>query len=101
MGIFSKLFAPKVDFKQLIRDGALVVDVRYAHEFAKGHVKGSINIPLDQLPAKLKDLDQNKPIITCCMSGIRSASAKNTLKANGFHEVYNGGGWASLRKFEL
>ena len=41
--------------------------------------------------------DKNKPIITCCASGMRSASAKSILKSNGFSQVYNGGGWSSLR----
>jgi rhodanese-related sulfurtransferase len=44
---------------------------------------------------KLKD--KNKPIITCCASGMRSASAKSILVANGFTQVHNGGGWNSLQ----
>ena len=42
-------------------------------------------------------LDKNKPVITCCASGMRSGAAKNFLKSNGFKEVYNGGSWISLR----
>jgi rhodanese-related sulfurtransferase len=45
--------------------------------------------------AKLKD--KNQPIITCCASGMRSASAKSILQSNGFTQVYNGGGWSSLQ----
>jgi len=41
-------------------------------------------------------MDLKKPIITCCASGMRSASAKSILKQNGF-EVYNGGGWTALQ----
>ncbi|HEY4629318.1 MAG TPA: rhodanese-like domain-containing protein, partial [Flavobacterium sp.] len=37
------------------------------------------------------------PIITCCASGMRSASAKSILKSSGFTKVYNGGGWSSLK----
>ena len=42
-------------------------------------------------------VDKNKPIITCCASGMRSAAAKNILKSNGYQTVYNGGSWASLK----
>jgi rhodanese-related sulfurtransferase len=55
---------------------------------------------LDALKHNLSKLDKSKPVITCCASGIRSASAKNILRSNGFEEVKNGGGWASLRRFE-
>jgi rhodanese-related sulfurtransferase len=87
---------PKVDMQQLIKSGAVIVDVRTAQEFASGHVKGSINIPLNMLPEKMKQLPKNKPIITCCASGMRSATAKNILQQQGFAEVYNGGSWARL-----
>jgi rhodanese-related sulfurtransferase len=42
-------------------------------------------------------LDKSKPVITCCASGMRSASAKSLLLQKGFSEVYNGGGWTSLQ----
>ncbi|MCX6265192.1 MAG: rhodanese-like domain-containing protein, partial [Bacteroidetes bacterium] len=58
---------------------------------------GSKNIPLQELGSKLNMLDKSKPIITCCASGIRSASAKSLLLQKGFSEVYNGGGWTSLQ----
>lgn len=88
----------KTDFAQLVKEGAIILDVRSKGEFDSGHIKGSINIPVDQLRNNLGKLkDKNKPIITCCASGMRSASAKNILKASGYAEVHNGGGWSSLR----
>ena len=45
-------FGPKVDYKELIANGAIVLDVRSKGEFAGGHVAGSINIPVDQLKSK-------------------------------------------------
>ncbi len=90
---------PTPDFPTLIRDGAVILDVRTKGEFAGGHVKGSINIPLDQLPNRIQKLDQNKPIVTCCASGMRSGSAKRILKAKGF-EVYNGGGWQRVAQYK-
>jgi rhodanese-related sulfurtransferase len=57
-----------------------------------------MNIPVDALNNQLSQLkDKNKPIITCCASGMRSAAAKNILKSNGYQTVYNGGSWASLK----
>ena len=88
----------KTDFAQLVKQGAVIVDVRTKGEFEGGHIRGSVNIPVDQLRNNLNKLkDKNKPIITCCASGIRSASAKSLLIANGYTEVYNGGGWSSLQ----
>jgi hypothetical protein len=88
----------KVDYAQLLKQGAVIVDVRSKGEFDGGHIKGALNIPVDQLRnnfAKLKD--KNKPIITCCASGMRSASAKSILISNGYSSVFNGGGWSSLQ----
>jgi phage shock protein E len=44
----------------------------------------------------MKQFKKDQMIITCCASGMRSASAKSILKTNGFLAVYNGGGWQSL-----
>ncbi len=98
--ILKKLFGigPKVDVKALFKNGATIVDVRSKAEYQAGHLKGSINIPLDTLSHQLSQLKKDKAIITCCASGMRSASAKSLLKSNGFSEVHNGGGWLSLQE---
>ncbi len=88
---------PKVNLKELVQNGAVIIDVRTKGEFESGHINGAINIPLDTLQNNLKKLSKEKPIITCCASGIRSASAKGILKSNGFVAVYNGGGWSGLK----
>lgn len=88
---------PAPNYSQLLKEGAIIVDVRSKAEFAGGHIKGSKNIPLQTLSSNLNLLkNKNQPVITCCASGMRSASAKNILKSKGFTEVYNGGGWNSL-----
>jgi rhodanese-related sulfurtransferase len=93
-------FGPKADYQQLLTQGGVIVDVRSRGEYAGGHVKGSINLPLDQLGDQLKKFkSKDQAIITCCASGMRSASAKSFLKAQGFTNVHNGGSWASLRKY--
>ena len=91
-------FGPKTDYAQLVKNGAVILDVRSRGEYESGHIKGSINIPVDQLRNNFNKLkNKNKPIITCCASGMRSSSAKGLLKANGYLEVYNGGAWGSLQ----
>ncbi|PCI07970.1 MAG: sulfurtransferase [Flavobacteriaceae bacterium] len=97
--IIKKIFGlgPKANFKELLKNGAVIVDVRTKPEFKQGHIKKSMNLPLDNLHNEFKKLNKNKPVITCCASGIRSWFAKNKLKANGFTEVYNGGGWMRLK----
>ena len=90
-------FGPSVNYADLVKQGAVILDVRSKGEYSGGHINGSINIPVDTLKSNLGKLkDKNKTIITCCASGMRSASAKNILKSNGYTSVYNGGGWSSL-----
>uniref|UniRef100_A0A4W5L6T9 Rhodanese domain-containing protein n=1 Tax=Hucho hucho TaxID=62062 RepID=A0A4W5L6T9_9TELE len=82
----------------LVKQGAIILDVRSKVEYASGHIEGSINIPVDILKNSLSQLkDKNKPIITCCASGMRSARAKNILKTHGYVDVHNGDGWRSLQ----
>ncbi len=89
---------PSVNYAALVKQGAIILDVRTKGEYSGGHIKGSINISVDKLSSNLKRLpDKQKPIITCCASGMRSSSAKSILKSNGYAQVYNGGSWAGLR----
>jgi len=99
MNFIKNLFgnATETDYAQLLKEGGVIVDVRSEGEYAGGHIKGSINIPLGSLSNNIKKLNKNKPVITCCASGMRSASAKSMLTSNGFTNVVNGGGWSSLQ----
>jgi phage shock protein E len=97
MGFLNKLFgSSSVNYKELVANGASIIDVRTPGEFAGGHIKGSVNIPLQQLEKNISKINKSKPVITCCASGMRSGSAKSLLKAKGY-DVHNGGGWASLK----
>jgi len=90
---------PKADLGELIRKGALILDVRTPGEYAGGHVKGSVNIPLNLVDASIEKLKKkNQVIITCCASGMRSASARNILLANGI-EAHNGGSWQNVQRY--
>ncbi len=88
---------PKADFSELVKGGAMILDVRTKGEYGSGHIRGSVNIPVEQLQKNLNKLkDKKRTIITCCASGMRSFSAKGILKSNGYTSVYNGGSWQSL-----
>lgn len=89
---------PKVNYADLVKNGAVILDVRSPGEYKQGHIKGSTNAPLNELSKHLSKIKKDTPIITCCASGMRSASAKSILKSNGFEQVYNGGGWSSLQR---
>lgn len=91
---------PAPDLNQWVKDGAIILDVRTKEEYHSGHVKGSVNIPLQNLTANLGKLkDKEKPIITCCASGMRSGSAKAILRTQGYKKVHNGGSWRNMQKF--
>ena len=90
---------PKTDWAKLVKEGAVIVDVRSPGEFKSGHVPGSLNLPVESLSNNLGKLpDKNRPVITCCASGMRSAAAKNLLQSKGYAEVHNGGSWAGLQR---
>ena len=100
LNFFKNLFKPKptVDFQELKRKGAVVIDVRTPGEYTSGHIKGSVNIPLNTLSSHLNKVPKNKPLITCCASGMRSASGRQILISKGYEEVYNGGPWSVLNR---
>ena len=86
-----------IDFAALVEQGAQIVDVRSKEEFRDGHINGALNIPVEGLPTRLAEIRKDKVVITCCASGMRSATAKRILEAGGFGQVHNGGGWRSLK----
>ena len=83
--------------QEFVKKGAIIIDVRSPGEFAGGHIKGAKNIPLNEIGAKINEIKKlNKPVITCCASGMRSSQATSILKQNGVDTI-NGGGWQSLQ----
>lgn len=85
--------------KKKIHEGAYLVDVRTPEEYAYGHVKGSVNIPLAQITNQITKFKGKSNIIVFCRSGMRSSQAKSTLEKNGFNNVINGGTWQSVNQF--
>lgn len=73
-----------------------IIDVRSYGEFMGGHVSGSINIPLQDLPQHLDEIKaMQQPIILCCASGNRSGQAMMYLRNQGV-DCENGGSWLSV-----
>lgn len=99
MSFFSNFFRAKkeTDFKELVKNGAIILDVRTPAEFSTGHIIASLNIELQMLNSSLSILKaKNKPFVVVCRSGSRSGIAINILKNAGI-EAYNGGGWTALK----
>ena len=70
-----------------------IVDVRTADEFAGNHVPSAINIPLDQLSARIDEVKSlPRPIVAYCRSGNRSGMAVSMMKQSGITDAVNGGG---------
>jgi phage shock protein E len=101
MGFLSNLFGGQStsNLKSIIDEGAYLVDVRTPSEFAEGHVKGSVNIPLDTIANNLQKFSNKKNIIVFCRSGNRSGQAKVILENSGLKNVTNGGIWLDVNKF--
>ncbi|RYD97299.1 MAG: rhodanese-like domain-containing protein [Sphingobacteriales bacterium] len=79
-----------------IRNGAIILDVRTASEYDRGHIPGAINISLGSIRERYVELDPGKTYITTCSHGLRSVKAEQLLKERGFKQVYNGGAWSDL-----
>ena len=95
---FKNLFKRSADLASLVKEGAVIVDVRTKHEFQAEHLEGSKNIPLDMVRKELDKMKKlNKPIITVCRSGNRSAMATSILSSAGIR-AYNGGPWTDLKR---
>lgn len=89
--------------KQLIAQGATVLDVRTADEYADGHLPTATNVPVGDLGTRMDDVaklvggDKTKPIVVYCAAGGRAAKAKTALEQAGYTHVVNGGGYKDLR----
>jgi phage shock protein E len=98
----SRLTEPELTaIREAVATGARLVDVRTPQEFAVGHIDGAINIPLGELPKKVKRLGKkHNPIVVYCRSGSRSKRAAMLLRERGFKTVldmkamFN---WSSVR----
>jgi rhodanese-related sulfurtransferase len=79
------------DAVKLINNDAVVLDMRSAESFSRGHIVGARNVPMDELDGHLDKLARfkSKPVVAVCDAGITSSKAVNTLRKSGFESVYN------------
>ncbi|MCS3869871.1 rhodanese-related sulfurtransferase [Chryseobacterium ginsenosidimutans] len=83
---------------KLIKNRAVILDVRTEKEYETGHIAGSQNISLGTIRERYVELDPNKTYITVCSHGLRSVKVEHILKEKGFKNVHNGGAWSDLQK---
>jgi len=77
------------DAAGLPRDGSVtLLDTRTEGEYARGHIEGFKNIPVDELRNRLDEVEKGKPVYVICQSGLRSYIASRILEGNGY-ETYN------------
>ncbi len=110
MSLFGKLFGSnsnKIDVTQLKEKissktaNVFYLDVRTPMEFKSNKIKGFKNIPVDQIPNRLKEIPRDKEVVVICQSGSRSSSAIRYLKSQNYENVTNVSGgmgaWARHR----
>lgn len=94
-----------IQVKEMIESNQfdLIIDLRDNESYSKGHLPGAINIPINEIPDKLKFLDlyKKKSIVLYCGIGSKSVSAGKVLIINGFEKVYNLSNGLKGYKYEL
>jgi phage shock protein E len=99
MGLLSWLGIDKREekVKGFLARNAQIIDVRMPGEYKTGNIRGSVNIPLEKVHEKFAIIKKyNKPVIVCCVSGMRSSVASRKLRKEGM-EAINGGSWYGLK----
>lgn len=86
-GDFKQVHIDKV--RDLVEEGAYIVDVRERGEYANGHIKGAKNIPLSELRDRVNEIPKDKKVYLHCRTGQRSYNAALALQNLGFEDVYN------------
>ena len=76
---------------KLINNDAIVLDLRSAESFSRGHIVGARNVPMDLLDGHMEKLAKfrSKPVVAVCDAGVTSTRAAKALRNSGFESVYN------------
>lgn len=77
------------EIRELDKTASVLIDVRTPVEFSMGHIDGAINIPLDDLRARMKEIPADKEVVLYCQVGLRGYLAYRILVQNGFRNVKN------------
>ena len=75
--------------RELVEQGAFIIDSREEGEFAAGHLKNAKNIPLSEFRHRLDEIPRDKPVYVHCRSGQRSYNMVRALMQRGYENVYN------------
>lgn len=86
-GAYRQVNVDKV--RDLVESGAYIVDVREPGEFARGHIKGAVNVPLSQLRDRYTEIPKDRSVYVHCRTGQRSYNAVLALQNLGYENVYN------------
>ena len=79
------------EIEKMVKEGAILVDVRSKQEYDEGHIKDAICLPVYDIKRKYNEIlpNKTKTIIVYCSSGQRSKRAQKILKELGYEKVYN------------
>ena len=103
LNFLKKLFGSSsadeaLDFKKILADGAVLIDVRTPKEYESGHIDGALLFPVQTIEQNIEAIRKlNKPVIAYCRSGNRSGRATKILNNHGIKTV-NGGGFTTLKE---
>jgi rhodanese-related sulfurtransferase len=87
--------------RQLQQSGAVLLDVRSREEFKAGHARKARNIPVDQLPARSREIPTGRQVLAICQSGGRSARATAVLRDKGYEVLDVRGGRSAWQRAGL
>jgi len=109
--LWQRVIAPKIsgvrsitasDYMQMRREAHTLLDVRQPGEWNSGHPKAAMHIPLGEVATRMREIEQDKPVVVICASGNRSVMAATALAKAGFDSVYNfSGGMGAWRSAGL
>lgn len=89
------------DIRNIVREKALIIDVREKHEYKLSHIIGAKNIPLSELRDRTNEIPKDKPVYLHCRSAQRSYNALKALKNLGYENIYNvSGGFLGISFYE-
>ncbi|HEY1734133.1 MAG TPA: rhodanese-like domain-containing protein [Acidimicrobiales bacterium] len=74
----------RAEAREMLDQGAQLVDVRADHEWETGHLPGAVHISLDELPVRVSEIDKDRPVIFYCRGGSRSDMAATALAEAGY-----------------
>ena len=81
--------------RKAVESGAMIIDVRSIKEYNKGHIEGSVNIPIAYVDKMYNSLPRDKELVVYCRTGSRSAIAARLLREQGWtvHDVETQEDW--------